>query len=100
MRRSPIVRVLLAGAVLVLLFAPLSQAFDRHDRFTPRDAELNLCALAVLATAGFWLARAAAARPLRPARTAPVSQRSPRSERRGPWLPVSPDISPPPPQRV
>lgn len=54
MRLSSLRRALLAGATLVLLLAPLSQAADRHDRFTPRDAELNLIVLAALATAGYW----------------------------------------------
>lgn len=57
-----VVRLLLLISVLVLLIAPLSQAMDRHDHFTPHDTELNLCMLAAVATAGYWVARQTSAR--------------------------------------
>lgn len=53
-----LVRLLLLTTVLILLIAPLSQAFDRHDHYSPRDAETNLCVLAVVASAGYWAFRA------------------------------------------
>lgn len=63
----------------MLLLAPLSQAADRHDRFSPRDLELNVSALAVLVTAGYWAYRkfspAPAAAPL-PQPAAPAAASS------------------------
>lgn len=50
-------RILLLSAVLVLLIAPISQALDRHDHYSARDAETNLCVMAAIASAGFWAYR-------------------------------------------
>lgn len=52
--------VLLAGA-LVLVIAPLSQAFDRNDHYSPRT-ETNLCILAAVATVPYWAYRRMARR--------------------------------------
>lgn len=54
MTRALAIRFLLLASVVVLLATPITQTLDRHDHFTPADTELNLCVLAVLATAGVW----------------------------------------------
>lgn len=62
MARPAWVRLLLLTGALILLIAPLSQALDRHDQYSARDAETNLCILAAVASAGFWAYRALTAR--------------------------------------
>lgn len=81
----------------MLLLAPLSQAADRHDRFSARDLELNVSALAVLATAGYWAYRkfapAPAASPL-PNPAAPAAASSPRAAAGARQLVLAPPAPP------
>ncbi|MGH9542170.1 MAG: hypothetical protein ACRD2H_09840 [Terriglobales bacterium] len=98
-RRGPAAlrSALLCGAVLMLLLAPISQAADRHDRFSPRDLELNVSALAVLATAGYWAYRKFAPAPAEsplPNPTAPAAASSLRAAAGARQLILSPPSPP------
>ncbi|TAN21936.1 MAG: hypothetical protein EPN33_09790 [Acidobacteria bacterium] len=96
-----LVRLLLLTAVLILLIAPLSQAFDRHDHYSPRDVETNLCVLVVVASAGFWAFRTVYPPQLR--RRLSRSLEAPRlaiTRTLGSVVAPSPPPSPPAPLRV
>ena len=87
-------RILLLSAVLVLLIAPISQALDRHDHYSARDAETNLCVMAAIASAGFW-----AYRRMSPPVAAAVAVVAPEAPAAGAataeTASVAPDLSPP-----